>query len=79
MSQSIYDKIINHYITRHILMPKYTKYLTIAFAIVEAVGLYFNYKAYMLPSMMSGANQIVGIILFIIIKGDELNEKNYFK
>jgi preprotein translocase subunit SecY len=47
-------------------LAKYTKYLTIAFAIVEAVGLYFNYKAYMLPSMMSGANQIVGIILFIV-------------
>lgn len=27
MSQSIYDKIINHYVARFILMPKLTKYL----------------------------------------------------
>lgn len=27
MSQSIYDKIVNHYITRYVLMPKLSKYL----------------------------------------------------
>ena len=27
MAQGIYDKIINHYITRYILMPKLEKYL----------------------------------------------------
>lgn len=27
MSQGIYDKIINHYVTRYILEPKLTKYL----------------------------------------------------
>ncbi len=27
MSQSIYDKVINHYVTRFILEPKLTKYL----------------------------------------------------
>lgn len=27
MSQSIYDKIINHYITRFVLIPKLSKYL----------------------------------------------------
>ena len=29
MSQSIYDKIINHYIARYVLEPKLTKYLDI--------------------------------------------------
>ena len=28
MSQNIYDKVINHYITRFILMPKLSKYLS---------------------------------------------------
>ena len=28
MSQSIYDKVINHYVTRFILMPKLEKYLS---------------------------------------------------
>ena len=27
MSQSIYDKVINHYVTRYILIPKLNKYL----------------------------------------------------
>lgn len=27
MSQSVYDKVINHYVTRHILIPKLDKYL----------------------------------------------------
>lgn len=27
MSQSVYDKVINHYVTRYILMPKLEKYL----------------------------------------------------
>ena len=27
MAQDIYDKIINHYVTRHVLMPKLEKYL----------------------------------------------------
>ena len=27
MSQSVYDKIINHYVARFILMPKLEKYL----------------------------------------------------
>jgi len=29
MSQSVYDKVINHFITRHVLEPKLTKYLDI--------------------------------------------------
>ena len=47
-------------------LGKYTKYLTIAFAIVEAIGLYVNYKAYLLPAMSYGAYRILGMLLFVI-------------
>ena len=47
-------------------LAKYTKLLTIVFAIVEAVGLYFNYKAYLLAPMTYGAGKAVGMILFVL-------------
>lgn len=47
-------------------LSKYTKLLTIAFAVVEAIGLYLNYKVYLLPSMSYGIYQLFGMILFIV-------------
>ena len=47
-------------------LQKYTKYLTIAFALVEAIGLYFNYKAYLMTPLQSGVGAIVGLILFVV-------------
>lgn len=47
-------------------LAKYTKLLTIVFAIVEAVGLYFNYKSYLLAPMTYGAGKAVGMILFVL-------------
>lgn len=47
-------------------LAKYTKLLTIVFAIVEAVGLYFNYKSYLLTPMTYGAGKVVGMILFVL-------------
>ena len=47
-------------------LAKYTKLLTIVFAIVEAVGLYFNYKSFLLAPMTYGAGQAVGMILFVL-------------
>ena len=47
-------------------LAKYTKLLTIAFAVVEAIGLYLNYKAYLLPAMSYGIYQVFGMILFVV-------------
>jgi len=47
-------------------LNKYTKYLTIAFAIIEGLGLYFTYRAYLLPELTFGAGKVVGLLLFII-------------
>ena len=47
-------------------LNKYTKILTLAFAAVEALGLYFNYKAYLFAPLKYGVGQIVGMILFVI-------------
>ncbi len=47
-------------------LNKYTKYLTIAFALIEGLGLYFTYRAYLLPALTFGAGKVVGILLFII-------------
>lgn len=47
-------------------LSKYTKLLTIAFAVVEAIGLYLNYKAYLLPAMSYGIYQVFGMILFVV-------------
>ena len=47
-------------------LSKYTKLLTIAFAVVEAIGLYLNYKVYLLPAMSYGIYQVFGMILFVV-------------
>ena len=47
-------------------LAKYTKLLTIAFAVVEAIGLYLNYKIYLLPAMSYGIYQVFGMILFVV-------------
>lgn len=47
-------------------LNKYTKLLTIAFAVVEAIGLYLNYKSYLLPAMSYGIYQVFGMILFVV-------------
>ena len=47
------------------ILSKYTKYLTIAFALVEGLGLYITYKAYLLSPLTYGAGRVIGILLFI--------------
>lgn len=47
-------------------LNKYTKYLTIAFAIIEGLGLYFTYDAYLLTPLTYGAGKYLGIFLFIV-------------
>lgn len=47
-------------------LAKYTKLLTIVFAIVEAIGLYFNYKSFLLAPMKQGVGEIVGMVLFVL-------------
>ncbi|MDD2375894.1 MAG: preprotein translocase subunit SecY [Clostridia bacterium] len=46
-------------------LSKYTKYLTVAFALVEALGLYLSYKKFLLPSLTYGAGATLGALLFI--------------
>src|SRR5574344_26855 len=46
-------------------LSKYTKYLTIAFALVEGLGLYVTYKNYLLTPLQSGAGGVLGFILFM--------------
>ena len=46
-------------------LGKYTKYLTVVFAIVEAIGLYFNYKVYIVSSMSYGIARVMGMIIFV--------------
>ena len=46
-------------------LSKYTKYLTIAFAIVEGLGLYLTYRRFLLPALTYGAGAVLGAILFI--------------
>jgi len=47
-------------------LNKYTKYLTIAFGLVQAVGLYFTYKDYMLAPLKVGIGKPFGMILFVV-------------
>lgn len=47
-------------------LMKYTKYLTIAFAVVQSVGLYFTYKDYLLAPLKTGMGKPFGMILFIV-------------
>ena len=46
-------------------LSKYTKYLTIAFGIIEGLGLYLTYRAYLLTPLQYGAGAVMGAILFI--------------
>ena len=47
------------------ILSKYTKYLTVALALVEGLGLYLTYKAYLLAPLTYGAGKVLGIILFV--------------
>jgi preprotein translocase subunit SecY len=47
------------------ILSKYTKYLTIALSLVEALGLYITYKTYLLAPLTYGSGKILGILLFI--------------
>lgn len=46
-------------------LSKYTKYLTVAFALVEALGLYLSYKKFLIPELTVGSASIMGAMLFI--------------
>ena len=48
------------------VLSKYTKYLTVAFALIEGLGFYINYKAYLLPELQVGAGAVIGALLFIV-------------
>ncbi|MCX8075100.1 MAG: preprotein translocase subunit SecY [Clostridia bacterium] len=48
------------------ILGKYTKYLTIAFAVVEALGLYLNYKRFLLPGLSFGPGAVLGVVLFVV-------------
>ncbi len=48
------------------ILNKYTKYLTIAFGLVQAVGLYFTYKDYLLTPLKTGIGKPIGMILFVV-------------
>lgn len=47
------------------ILAKYTKYLTIALSLVEALGLYVTYKNYLLAPLTYGPGKVLGILLFI--------------
>ena len=47
-------------------LNNYTKYLTIAFALIEGLGLYFTYRSYMLVDLTHGAGRILGFFLFMV-------------
>lgn len=46
-------------------LNKYTKYLTVTFGLIEGLGLYLTYKAYLLPDLHYGAGAVLGAFLFI--------------
>lgn len=60
------DKLAKEGETGKLKLQKYTKYLTIAFAVVQSIGLYFNYKNFLMPPLQSGAGVVVGMLLFIV-------------
>ena len=47
-------------------LGKYTKYLTIAFALIEGLGLYFTYRAYLLAPLTYGAGKVLGLFIFLV-------------
>ena len=48
------------------VLSKYTKYLTIAFSIVQAFALYMSYRSFLVPALTTGAGVFMGAALFII-------------
>ena len=46
-------------------LSKYTKYLTVAFALVEALGFYLSYNKFLLPPLTYGAGAALGALLFV--------------
>ncbi|MEG1989923.1 MAG: preprotein translocase subunit SecY [Terrisporobacter sp.] len=46
-------------------LSKYTKYLTVAFALVEGIGLYLSYKNFLLLPLRFGVGAVMGAILFV--------------
>ncbi|MEG0872384.1 MAG: preprotein translocase subunit SecY [Clostridia bacterium] len=46
-------------------LNKYTKYLTLAFGLIEGLGLYLTYRKYLLPVLTYGAGSVLGAILFV--------------
>ncbi len=47
------------------ILARYTKYLTVAFALVQGIALYVNYKQFLLYPLQSGAGAVMGAILFV--------------
>lgn len=47
-------------------LSKYTKYLTLAFAIIEGLGLYLTYKKFLIPALTYGSGAVIGCILFLV-------------
>ena len=47
-------------------LGKYTKLLTLVFAVVEAIGLYLNYQTAIVSAFSVGAMKIVGMLLFVV-------------
>ncbi len=47
-------------------LNKYTKYLTIVFAIVEGLAAYIQYKSYLCAELQYGAGSILGVLLFLV-------------
>lgn len=46
-------------------LQKYTKYLTVAFALVEGFALFLTYKQFLLAPLKYGAGAILGALLFV--------------
>lgn len=47
------------------VLGKYTKYLTVAFAFVESLGLFLSYRKFLLPELTIGSGAVLGAFLFI--------------
>lgn len=46
-------------------LNKYTKYLTVVFAIIESVGLFLQYRKFLVAPLASGAGMVLGLLLFV--------------
>ncbi len=45
-------------------LEKYTKYLTVVFAVIESVGLFLQYKRFLVAPLTQGAGAVLGLLLF---------------